>query len=192
MGKEEIVARLLSDAEAEAAETVRAAQIRAEEILAAAKEQCGRERDGAEREAEARAVRIREGREATARLDGKKIRLAEKRRVLDAVYRRALEMLLCLDRSDAVALAERLLKENAEEGDEIVFSAGFLYGEDIERLPVFREKKLTVSGERPDLGGGFLLRGKTSDKDITYPALLAADRENHQAEIARAVFGTNR
>ncbi len=191
MGKEEIVARILSDAEAEGEETVRAAKARAEEILAAAEKQCEAERAETEREAEAQGMRIRDGKAAMARLDGAKLRLAERRRVIDAVYLRALAALLCLERHDAVSLAERLLRENAEEGDEIVFSADFPYCEEVARLSVVGEKKLTVSGERPDLGGGFLLRGKTADKDVTYPALLAADREAHQAEIARALFGEN-
>lgn len=189
MGKEEIVARILSDAEAEAEETVRAAKARAEEILRAADAQCAAERAEAEREAEAQGTRVREGKAAMARLDGAKVRLAERRRVLDAVYLRARAELLCLGRHESVVLFERLLKEYAEEGDEIVFSEGFDYAEEVGRLPVVREKKLTVSGERPDLKGGFLLRGATSDKDVTFPALLAADREAHQAEIARALFG---
>lgn len=189
MGREEIVERILSDAQREAEETVRAARAHAEDILEAARRQCASERAEAQREAEAQGMRIREGKEALARLDGAKIRLAAKRRVLDAVYVRALAALLCLDRHDALALSERLLKENAERGDEIVFSEDFPYREDVEALSIVGEMQLSVSEERPDLGGGFVLRGKTSDKDVTYSALLAADREAHQAEIALALFG---
>ncbi len=189
MGKEELVARILSDAEAEAEETVRSAKARAEEIVKAAEAECEREYRDAEKEAEARGERIREGRAAMARLDGAKIRLAERRRVLDAVYLRALAALLCLEEHDALSLTEKLLESYAEEGDEIVFSDGFAYADKAEKLPVVREKKLTVSKDRPDLKGGFLLRGKKADKDLSYPALLAADREEHQAEIARALFG---
>lgn len=189
MGKQEIVERILSDAAAEAEATVRAAEARAAEIVAEAEREAEAQLAEAEREAEARGKRMTDGKAATARLDGAKLLLAEKRRVLDAVYERAHQALLRLDRHSAAVLSEKLLKENAEEGDEIVFSAGFPYVEEVKRLPVVREKRLTVSGECPELGGGFLLRGKTSDKDVTYPALLAADREKHQAEIAFALFG---
>ena len=191
MGKQAIVERILSDAAAEAEETVRAARARADEIRAAAEQQCADERAEAVKEAEAQGKRIRDGRAAMARLDGAKIRLAERRRVIDAVYVRALAALLCLDRHDAVELAEKLLLENAEEGDEIVFAANFPYGEEVKKLPVVGEKSLTVSEERPELSGGFLLRGKVCDKDVTYSTLLAADREQHQAEIARALFGNH-
>lgn len=189
MGKEEIVERILSDAQAEAETVVCAAKQRGEEIRAAAEARCERERAEAEREAEEQGARIRDGKAAMARLDSAKIRLAEKRRVIDAVYLRALAALLVLDRRESVLLYEKLLQAYAEEGDEIVFSSGFAYADEVAALPVVREKKLAVSQEREDVRGGFLLRGERSDKDVSFPALLAADRETHQAEIARALFG---
>lgn len=189
MGREEIVARVLSDARAEADGIVEAARKRAEDIVRAAELASEGEIAEAEREAEQRAALITDGRAATARLDSRKIVLAEKRRVIDGVYLRALASLVCLERRESLLLAEKLLTENAEEGDEIVFSENYPYAEDVLSLPVVRERKLTASGERPALSGGFLLRGKSSDKDVTYAAILEADREEHQADIARAIFG---
>ncbi len=189
MGKEEIVARIVSDAEAEAQEIVRAARERADAIVTAAEKEAEAERAEAEREASARAKFILDGKAATARLDSRKALLAEKRRVLDGVYFRALAALLCLEEHDSVLLAEKLLTENAEEGDEVVFSENFAYAEEVSALPVFGERHLSVSAERPKLSGGFLLRGKDCDKDLTFAALLAADREEHQAEIAAELFG---
>lgn len=191
MGREEIVARVLSDAEKEADGIVADAKKRAEEIISAANAEFDREIGEAETEAYARAKLITDGKAAAARLDSQKVLLAEKRRVIDGVYYRALAQLLCLNKHESVALAEKLLREHAAEGDEIVFAENFAYAEDVKALPVIKEKKLTVSGERPKLSGGFLLRGKTCDKDITYAAILEADREEHQAEIAVALFGTN-
>lgn len=192
MGKEEIVERILSDARAEAGKIVKAAEDRAAEIVGAAEKQCEAERAEAEKEAEARAQRIREGRAASARLDGAKLRLAEKRRVIDGVYLRALASLLELGERDSLLLLERLLKENAEAGDEIVFAENFPYAEKAAALPVVKERGLSVSKERLPIGGGCVLRGKNCDKDISYPALLAADRETNQAKIALELFGENR
>ena len=189
MSREEIVSRVLSDAQKEAEKIIADAKKRAEEIVQAAQAESQAEIAEAEKETYARAKLITEGKAATARLDGQKIVLAEKRRVIDGVYFRALAALLCLDEHDSVRLSERLLRENADEGDEIVFSENFSYADEVAALPIVRERELTVSGERPKLSGGFILRGKTSDKDVSYAAILAADREEHQAEIARAVFG---
>ncbi len=189
MGREEIVARVVSDAEQEAAKIVADAERRAEQIVADAQAEAEKEIAEAEKEAYARAALITDGKAATARLDGQKVLLAEKHRVIDGIYLHALAGLKCLGKHDAVALAEKLLKENAEEGDEIVFSEDFAYAEEVMRLSVVSEKNLKACGERAKLSGGILLRGKHSDKDLTYGALLAADREEHQADIARAVFG---
>ncbi len=38
------------------------------------------------------------------------------------------------------------------------------------------------------LGGGFILKGKSCDKDVSYGAMLAADREERVAEIAAQLF----
>ncbi len=189
MSKEEIVSRVLSDAEREAEKVIADARTRADEIIRAAEEGSRAEIAEAEKETYVRAKLITDGRAATARLDSRKILLAEKRRVIDGVYFRALAMLLCLNEHDSLKLAEKLLKEHAEEGDEIVFAENFAYGDAAKKLPVVAEKKLTVSGERLPLSGGFILRGRTCDKDISYAAILAADREEHQADIARAIFG---
>ncbi len=189
MSREDIVARVLSDAEREAERILADAKKRAEEIVSAATSEFEQELAEVEREASSRAKLITDGRAATARLDSRKLLLSEKRRVIDGIYTRALATLLCLNEHDSVAFVDKLLRENAEEGDEIVFSENFVYAEQVAALPVVRERGLTVGGERPALSGGLILRGKNSDKDLTYAAILAADREEHQAEIARAVFG---
>ncbi len=188
MGKEEIVERVLSDAKAEAEGIVKAAKDRADEIVLAANLESEREIEEAKRDAQARAKLLMDGKAATARLDSQKVLLAEKRRVIDGVYLRALAQLLALGRHESVALAERLLKENAEAGDEIVFAENFSYAAEVTKLPVVRERGLTVCGKREKFSGGFILRGKHSDKDVSFGAILAADREEHQAEIARAIF----
>lgn len=188
MGREEIVARILEDARAEAAEKEAAAQARAEAVVRAAEETAERERAQAEADAQARAEGILEGKRAAARLDSGKARLAERRKVLDAIYKRALDNLLALEKKSALLLAERLLREYAEEGDEIVFSENYAYAEEAANLPAVKEFGLRVSPNREKLSGGFVLRGLRADKDCSYAALLAADREEHQTELAAALF----
>lgn len=188
MSKEDIVNRLISDAESEAADIVKAASARADEIIAAAEKRALLERSEAEAEVGGRAKRYADGRAAAARLDSAKILLAEKRRVIEQIYSNALQKLLALGESESVALLARLLEENAEEGDEIVFAQNFKYSKKVAALPVVAAKKLTVSAERAPISGGCLLRGKKSDKDLSYAALLNADMEERQAEIAAKLF----
>lgn len=188
MGKQEIIERILSDAEAEAAEILRTAHERAGGIVSAAEERAAKERAETEAEANGRAKRISEGKAAQARLDSAKILLTEKRRVIEQIYERALNKLLTMNEKDTLAFLEKLISEHAEEGDEIVFAKNFAYVKGASALSVVKERKLTVSGDRADISGGCILRGKLCDKDLSYTALLNADKEEYQAEMAAKLF----
>ena len=190
MGKEDIIGKILSDAEAEAEEIVRAAKARAGEISAAAEQRAAEERAEAEREVQERTERILSGKAAAARLDSQKIVLAERRRVLDEIYHRALGKLLNLGERDSLVLLERLLEENAEAGDEVVFAENFVYAAGAKDLPVVKKLGLTLSKKRANISGGCLLFGKKCDKDLSYASLLQADADAHQAEIAAKLFKT--
>ena len=191
MSKESIVERILSDADAECEAIIGAANARGEEIVAAATARADSERQETETELNALSKRILEVNAATARLDSAKVLLAEKRRVIESIYARALERLLSLGERESLALLERLLRENAEEGDEIVFDEGYPYREGAAKLPIVKKLKLTVSADSLKLGGGCILRGKRCDKDLSYSALLSADAEAHQAELAAKLFANS-
>jgi len=191
MSIQAIVERIISDAEEEAKSAVAAAEERAEQTRAQALARAEKYKAGAETENAAKRKAILEGRAATARLDSAKILLAEKRRVMDVIYGRALEELNALSQKDALKLAERLLYAYAEEGDEIIFAENYKYAREVAKLEAVKEKGLKVSPKTAKLDGGFMLSGKDADKDISYGALLAADRESAQAEMAMKLFETD-
>lgn len=188
MSKEAILKRIISDAQAAADATVAEAEGRAAEIIAEAEARAARDRQGTSAIIAERSKAIADGKAAAARLDAAKVMLAAKRGVIDAVYARALEKLKALPQKDAVRLAEGLLLSYAEDGDELVFATNFAYKAQVLKLAVVAEKNLKNSGKTADIDGGFILIGKNSDKDLSYGALLALDREERQAEIAAKLF----
>ena len=188
MSKEAILERIISDAQAAADATVAEAEGRAAEIIAEAEARAARDRQGTSAIIAERSKAIADGKAAAARLDAAKVMLAAKRGVIDAVYARALEKLKALPQKDAVRLAEGLLLSYAEDGDELVFATNFAYKAQVLKLAVVTEKNLKNSGKTADIDGGFILIGKNSDKDLSYGALLALDREERQAEIAAKLF----
>ena len=189
MGKEAIVEKILSDADAECEAILLAARQRAEELVAAAEANAERERAETQSDLQAITDRMLAVNAAAARMDGAKALLAEKRRVIDAVYERARKRLLSLGEEESLRLFGRLLSESAEAGDEIVFDKTFAYREGAARLAVVKERGLRIAEETVDAGGGFILRGKKCDKDLTYPVLLRADMEARQGELAAKLFG---
>ncbi len=188
MSKEAILERIISDAQAAADATVAEAEGRAAEIIAEAEARAARDRQGTSAIIAERSKAIADGKAAAARLDTAKVMLAAKRGVIAAVYARALEKLKALPQKDAVRLAEGLLLSYAEDGDELVFATNFAYKAQVLKLAVVAEKNLKNSGKTADIDGGFILIGKNSDKDLSYGALLALDREERQAEIAAKLF----
>lgn len=188
MAKEEIVERILSDAQAEARATVAEAEERAAAVVAAAEARAEALKAETKQEIAARSKAIAEGKAAAARLDSAKILLGEKRRVIDTVYARALEKLLALGEKECLSLTAALLERYAEDGDEVVFAENYAFYDKAAHLPVFKAKNLKLSLSRANISGGFLLRGSVSDKDLSYSALLGADREERQAELAAELF----
>lgn len=188
MGRQEIVGRILSDAEAEAQAIIDEAESKARETVEAAQRRALRDRQGSQAEAKAKADSVKEGRAAAARLDTAKIRLAERRRVIDVIYTRALGKLLSLDEKDSLMLAESLITSYAESGDCIVFAENYAFAEAVAKSQAVKKLNLKISDGRIKLDGGFILKGEKSDKDVSYGALLAQDREERQSEIAAEVF----
>ncbi len=188
MSKEAILNRIISDAQSAAEAAVTDAENKAASIVAEAETRAERDKKGTRAIIAERSKAIFDGKSATARLDSAKVLLAEKRRVIDTVYAQALEKLKNLPQKDAVKLAEALLSGYAENGDEIVFAANFQYKAQVLKLAVVAEKNLKNSGKTADIDGGFVLVGKNSDKDLSYGALLALDREAYQSEIAAKLF----
>ena len=188
MSEQAIVEKIIADARQEAQAIIADAEKKADGTVAAASSRAERRLQGEKKAAEKRAESILEGKAATARLDSAKILLGEKRAVIDEVYTRALKSLQDLGKAEALHLFGRLLEEFAEEGDEVRFAENFKYAQDAAKLDIVKEKKLKISAKKADIDGGILLVGKNSDKNLSFGALLAADREEHQADIAAQIF----
>ena len=188
MSEQAIVEKIIADAKIEAQAIIADAQVRAQGTIAAANARAEKRKMGEKAAAEARAESILEGKAATARLDCAKILLGEKRAVIDEVYAHALKSLKELGKAEALHLYGRLLEEYAEEGDEVVFAESFKYVAEASKLDIVKERKLKVSAKKANIDGGLLLVGKNSDKNLSFSALLAADREEYQAEIAAKIF----
>lgn len=188
MSSLEVVNRIIADAEEEARAIIARAEEGAQKTLDNAKELAARELAGTQAEIAEKSKAISDGKSAAARLDCAKLQLAEKRRVIETVYMRAAEKLCSLDEKSSLKLIEALLLKYAENGDEVVFAKNYPYAEKAAKLKPFTEKKLKLSSERVITDGGFILRGMACDKDVSFGALLAEDREKNEAKIAQRLF----
>ncbi len=188
MSTQNVVERILSDAEREAQAILEESQAKAAKIVAEAASRAEQNLKTAEEEAAEKSRELKDRRQAAARLESSKILLAEKRRVIDEIYASALNRLVCLNKAEAVELTRILLEKYAEEGDTVQFAKTFAYTDEVRLLPVVEKKKLFVSEERIPILGGLRLSGKLSDRDLSFDAILKEDRERRQSELARKLF----
>lgn len=195
MSVESIVERIRSDGKTEAEAILAAGKRKAEETENGAKAEAERLRRETESDVEKRAAAVAAHFAATARLDVKKIMLAARKKAVENVYAEAKKRLIDLGEEETLALFNRLLCLYAEEGDAVVFADGFRYTEGVKLLPVFAEKKLKAVSDGAafagvKIDGGLYLAGKTADKDLSFDALLKADREENESRIAAELFGS--
>lgn len=195
MSVESIVERIRSDGKTEAEAILAAGKRKAEETENGAKAEAERLRRETESDVEKRAAAVAAHFAATARLDVKKIMLAARKKAVENVYAEAKKRLIDLGEEETLTLFNRLLCLYAEEGDAVIFADGFRYTEGVKLLPVFAEKKLKVVSDGAafagvKIDGGLYLAGKTADKDLSFDALLKADREENESRIAAELFGS--
>lgn len=195
MSVESIVERIRSDGKTEAEAILAAGKRKAEETENGAKAEAERLRRETESDVEKRAAAVAAHFAATARLDVKKIMLAARKKAVENVYAEVKKRLIDLGEEETLALFNRLLCLYAEEGDAVIFADGFRYTEGVKLLPVFAEKKLKAVSDGAafagvKIDGGLYLAGKTADKDLSFDALLKADREENESRIAAELFGS--
>lgn len=192
MSVENIVERIRADGKAEADEILATAASAAERTRANAAAEAEKVRRETEEDVKKRADAVLAHYAAAARLDVKKIALSAKKRAVSDVYDAVKDRLFALNEEDALRLAARLLETYAESGDKVVFAKSFRYAEQVKRLPVFVRKNLVAATEcrlSETIDGGMYLIGAKADKDLSFAALLDADRTEHEAEIAAVLFG---
>lgn len=195
MSVESIVERIRSDGKTEAEAILAAGKRKAEETENGVKAEAERLRRETESDVEKRAAAVAAHFAATARLDVKKIMLAARKKAVENVYAEAKKRLIDLGEEETLTLFNRLLCLYAEEGDAVIFADGFRYTEGVKLLPVFAEKKLKAVSDGAafagvKIDGGLYLAGKTADKDLSFDALLKADREENESRIAAELFGS--
>lgn len=182
-GKEAIVGKIISDAEERAENARKDARARAESLVADAQrrmqEQAENDRRLTEKEAAERIAR----RETIAQLDCRKLLLTARREAVETVFARALQTLCAMDEKSYLHFMETLLERYAEEGDEVQLSEHApVKEEELAACNVFAAKKLRFT-QRGAFEGGMRLLSALCEKDLSFRALLEADRFESEREI---------
>jgi len=132
---------------------------------------------------------------AAARMDIAKEYLAQKRIVLDEVFRQAQQQLKNLSDDEYKELCSKLMLEAIETGDEEVIVDNNETRIDQEfikqinrQLGLGYKGNLRLAKEKQSLAGGFVLRRGKIKNNVSFEVLLAQARKELEIELAKELF----
>jgi len=178
MAKQDLLNKILGDAEARAKEIKSEAEIKADAMRAAAEEERATLIEGVRKLSSATAPDTLKRARSMADLEVKKILLSVKQDVLAKAYEKAADALI--KGAQYQALLASMIASAAEKGDVVVFSTSDKGKVNIAKvLRAVKEKTgldLKAAEEYGAFRGGIVLRGQACDKNLTLEVELEALR----------------
>jgi len=186
-GTYKLAERILADARDLAEQTEMKANMSAMDIASESVEKCGDLRREFRRKREAAVQSVLDGSRTRALIDGRKAALKRKRVLIDSVFDRAYEALCALNPQRRSELCASLLRAETESGETIIPAAADRAV--IEKiLSDMNRSDLTLSDENAPIDGGFLLVGKSYEKDCSFHAILDELRDKEETAVAKLLF----
>ena len=187
-GKENIINKILSDADDKCAKILAAAEENAARIKEQAEQSANLDKQALDARVETlTAERIR-NRVATAELDARKYKLAEKQRLIALCYDKAATSLANMSAHDKIAFVTKLLNQYAENGETVRIAK---VDENVITQKVLDSvnKKLKLDNKFHSDKGGVVLIGNGYEKDLTLTSVVNYLREQTEGKVASALFG---
>ena len=195
MEAEQVVQKILADAQAEAERIAAEADRKEAAEQAKLNEQLAQYR----KQTESLAKKAGEDEEshilAAARMDMARQLLAEKRKILDEVFEQARRQMMELPDDPYRHLCTKLMLQVIETGDEevVVDKNERRINHDLinqvnRQLGPNRKGAVKLSDERHDIGAGFILRRGKVKTNVSLEVLLDQARKELEIELARQLF----
>ena len=196
MEAEQVTEKILADAKAEAEKIKSEAQEKENTEQAKLNEQLGEYNKQTELLAQKAGEDKKAHLLAAARMDIAKDYLAEKRKILDEVFAQARQKLQNLPDGEYCKLMTKLMLKAVETGDEEVIvdnnekriDQKFIKNINRELGPGYKGN-LRLSGEKQNLGGGFILKRGKIKNNVSLEVLLNQARKELEIELAKKLFG---
>lgn len=186
-----IVSKIIADAEEKAAAVIAEAENKARFIRQKTDSEIDALRSGAESEKKKRMSAALQAAEVKAALELKKAELGAEKSVMDVVFDGAKRRVRELNKNEYLKLVEVMLSY-AESGDTVKISArdkDIITDSFVKKTADKLKIKLKLSKTYVDITGGVILSGKNADKNLSLEADLKEIRELTEPEAARILFG---
>ena len=183
---DKLIGRILGEAEADASAARDKAAESCRAVMADCQKRIAERAQAAAASRDAAVKGVLDGARTRAELDGRKETLGVRRRILDEAFAAATKELNALTGPRREAILLRLLTGEAAAGDvvEPAKQDRALIEKLLKEVPV----QLTLSHVDAPCEGGFLLLGKSYEKDCSLNALMAELRLQEETNAARILF----
>ena len=130
-------------------------------------------------------------REIVAELDAKRVDLGVRQRLLNEAFEAALKQLTELNPDKYVAFAEKLLNEAVSTGNEVLFTGKnekHLDQNWINNYNSAHNTSITLSPEKVNISGGFILRNERIDTNCSWDMLISDARSDIETGVVKKLF----
>lgn len=191
MSKENLLSKIILDAEAQAEEIKTTAEQASAVALDNAITSFNAEFEKVISKAKTDGEEIITQAVLNAEIEARKILLKAKQEVLSATIERSLEKLMKLPDSEYIALITDMIARVADDGDIVIISRNDekrLTAEVIAKISKVIGKKLTLSSERGDFLGGVILSQNGLDKNMTLENELSEIKQERINKLSTKLF----
>ena len=191
MSKENLLSKIILDAEAQAEEIKTTAEQASAVALDNAITSFNAEFEKVISKAKTDGEEIITQAVLNAEIEARKILLKAKQEVLSATIEKSLEKLMKLPDSEYIALITDMIARVADDGDTVIISRNDekrLTAEVIAKISKVIGKKLTLSNERGDFLGGVILSQNGLDKNMTLENELSEIKQERINKLSTKLF----
>ena len=187
-GKENIINKILSDADAKAADILSLAGSSAQAIIDKAEQAIASDKVALDQRLQSTAIERQRNRKATAELDAKKYSLERKQQLISRCYDLAYEHLVKMSDGDRLDLIGSLIEKHAERGETVYITQADAKSVTQMWLNGF-EKDLKLGKKYIKADGGLVLEGDGYEKDLTLKSVVKYLREQTESKVANLLLG---
>ncbi|MDR1916599.1 MAG: hypothetical protein LBQ58_08505 [Synergistaceae bacterium] len=191
MSLAQITEKIESDARVESAKILERAREQEIEIKRAAEAEVKKLEDAAKNRFDKERPEIFKRRDIVARLDVNKIHLDAQRRLIRDAFSEGLERLKGLEKGKYLEFCNRLLKEAVDSGDEVMEISRdekYINPGWVDEFNKANGTKITLSEERGDFLGGFILNKDRIYINCSWEMLMQATQERIENEVVHRLF----
>lgn len=189
-GLEAILKRIMSDAEDRIRDIAEQTDARCSELLATAEREAAKIINDAKTKADEQAQVLLRRSVSLSALEARKMILSSRQTLIDEVIIQAAERLAALSDDDKTALYSRLLSENAEGSESVVFAGKDAANANriLSSVNKTQNWKLTLDPAAGAFSGGMILRQDLIETNLTFDMLIRSLRPELVGLAAKVLF----